>query len=338
MKRIIICSDGTWNEPDQMDRDRVCPSNVVKIARAIQITNDQPLFYDKGVGTSGWFDKIAGGALGRGLDKNVMDDYEFIVQNYNEGDRIFCFGFSRGAYTVRSLGGLIGKCGILTQINIDKIDDVFKNYRDRDISGESETIKSFKTQYCHSDNTIFFMGVWDTVGALGIPIRGLNRLTAKRYHFHDVRLGAHISNAFQALAIDEQRSPFEPAIWKTENLENQRVEQRWFVGVHSNIGGGYVDTGLSDLTLEWMITKVKECDPELVFDERYIEKNLNPDFRGELRKSRTGYYKLSPPLVRQLFLAENAYETVDDSVSQRYFDMTCDYQPENLQEIEEKLK
>lgn len=333
MKNIVICTDGTWNEPDQMDRDRVCPSNVVKTARAIKDDDSQQVYYYKGVGTKGVIDKYSGGAFGHGLFKNIKKAYSYLVDNYEDGDNIICLGFSRGAYTARSLGGLIGKCGILKKENKNHIKEAYKIYRRRKESEE------FKKKYCHENNEILFMGVWDTVGALGVPLRSLNWITQWRFKFHDVLLGDHIRYAFHAVAIDEKRRPFQPTLWKSGSTsrrkeryaDQQDVRQRWFCGAHSNIGGGYVDTCLSDITLEWMIKKLKECS-SLEFDEHYLQRILNGDFHGELRDSRTMLYLVSKcaPNIRRPLQQGYIGQEIDKTVYRRWNSKTCYYKPGNL--------
>lgn len=334
MKSIVICTDGTWNEPDQMDRDRVCPSNVVKMARIIEQNSDQLVYYDKGVGTKKGLDKITGGAFGHGLYENVKQAYSHLVDHYEDGDKIYCFGFSRGAFTARSLGGLIGKCGILKKGNKDKIKKVYKIYR-KGLDGEE-----FKGKYCHDKNEIFFMGVWDTVGALGIPLSTLNWLTSWRFKFHDVLLGEHIRYAYHAVAIDEKRRTFKPTLWKISNDKpreeryagQHEVEQRWFCGAHCNIGGGYVDTGLSDLALEWMAEKVRNTCSPLVLNTDDPKNILKPNFYGELRDSRTLLYFPAKffPHIRPVLLPKYINQTTDRSVTDRWYSKTCYYEPENL--------
>lgn len=334
MKNIVICTDGTWNEPDQMDRDRVCPSNVVKIARVIKDDDTQLVYYDKGVGTNKWsLDKYTGGAFGHGLYKNVKQAYLHLVKNYEDGDNIICLGFSRGAYTARSLGGLIGKCGILKKENIGHLDDAYKIYR-KSLDGVK-----FKANYSHANNEILFMGVWDAVGALGIPLRSLNWITRFRFKFHDVLLGDHIRYAFHAVAIDEKRRPFAPTLWKSGNTEKrlakydqqQDVEQRWFCGAHSNIGGGYVDADLSDITLKWMIEKLK-ASASLKFNEDCLSRILDPHYHGELRDSRTMLYLVSKflPHIRRPMQDGYIGQKIDGSVNERWNSKTCYYKPKNL--------
>ena len=293
-RHLVVCTDGTWNQPDQRDRDRIVPSNVVKMARAIagKTTDNilQLVYYDTGVGTGGWWDRVKGGAFGVGLLDNIKQAYTALEQEFRPEDKLFLFGFSRGAYTARSLAGLIGLCGIPDRGKHDPaeaIEHAFKIYRSKKRHGEAE---EHRQKYSYTNNAIHFIGVWDTVGALGIPVGLLRGIARSRFRFHDVTLGSHIKYAYHALAIDERRRPFTPTLWLDENVApHQQVEQVWFPGVHSNIGGGYVDAGLSDRALLWMCLKAREAG--LGFKADYMNLRVTPNYHGELRSSRRGIYK-----------------------------------------------
>ena len=309
MKRIIICCDGTWNKPGNRDRGKMVKTNVQKIYESInEGTAEVPQvkFYGQGVGTGFSFrNHFLGGATGLGIDENIQDAYKFLMWNYSQGDQIYLFGFSRGAYTVRSLAGFIRNCGIMKPEYLHLISEAYHLYRDRTslTHPDSDLMKAFKKSYgIDSDETILrFMGVWDTVGALGIPLK-LFGASNKKFEFHDVTLSSKIEYAYHALAIDEKRKIFRPALWeisdnaiKTPGV--QTSEQVWFSGVHSNVGGGYEDAGLSDITLEWMIDKA--ANTGLEFDEQYKDK-IKMSSVGELRNSRTGMYRIFPPLLRKI--------------------------------------
>ena len=171
-KRIVICADGTWNRTEK-DLVKDFPTNILKLARAIKPvdTEDVPqqVFYDRGVGS--YYDPVVGSATGKGLHKNIMDDYRYIVQNYAPGDEIYLFGFSRGAYTVRCLCGLINNCGILKRPNAALIQRAFDHYKkpSKAYAPRGEKSVSFRKQYAHPSREVNFVGVWDTVGAMGIP-------------------------------------------------------------------------------------------------------------------------------------------------------------------------
>lgn len=318
-RNLIVCTDGTWNTPDQVDRGRVVPSNVVKIARAASAESDhngqvreQLLYYDLGVGTGGTFDKFIGGMTGKGLARNVMQAYAAIARHYRPGDRLYLFGFSRGAYTARSLSGMIGLCGIpdISRLSPQEVEEVMKDadeiYRldpQKKKSERENRANEFAEEYRHSNGgiqkEIWFIGAWDTVGALGVPLKVATLFILKKYKFHDPALGDHIKNAFHALAIDERRGPFKPTLWSAGNLQNgQTVEQLWFPGVHTNIGGGYVDSGISDRALLWMCLKARDCG--MGFRKQYLNEQLQPNYHGEVRDSMSAMYKVLAPKTRQI--------------------------------------
>ena len=295
-RHLVVCTDGTWNTPDQRDHGLVVSSNVVKAARAVAGRNDcgveQFVYYDTGVGTGDRWDRIKGGLFGIGLSENVKQAYEALGKTFEAGDRIFLFGFSRGAYTARSLAGLIGLCGIPDGRKKDNVTEIaekaFRVYRSS--TGTCERAKRAGQHiecYSHTDgngrplNNIHFIGVWDTVGALGIPFGLFRAYNRHRFRFHDTALGDHIERAYHALAIDERRGPFEPTLWQNgKAAAKQVVEQVWFPGVHTNIGGGYIDHGLSDRAFLWMCLKAR--DAGLGFKTDYMSLRVNPDYRGEL--------------------------------------------------------
>ena len=229
MKRIVICSDGTWSTPD-----RELPTNVTRMARAVLPTAPdgaaQVVFYDAGVGTEGsWLWRLLGGVSGRGLEKNIRDCYRFLVHNYEEGDEIYLFGFSRGAYTVRSLAGMVRNVGVLRKSDADQFRNAYRLYRRSDASPASSEAAAFRAAHSR-EAAITFIGVWDTVGALGIPLRRLGRLTASHHQFHDVELSGIVRHGCHALAIDEKRGPFRASLWEAKPKPGQIVEQVWFSG------------------------------------------------------------------------------------------------------------
>jgi hypothetical protein len=277
-KRLVICCDGTWNAPDSAH-----VTNIEKIARTIStavIEGDPPVqqlvLYLRGVGSGGYFaDRILGGAFGFGLFDNIRAAYRFLALNYDDDDEIFVFGFSRGAYTARSLVGMVGRVGLLTRQSLidGQLPEAVDRYRRqrpgrRTYHGSSD--ERFKQVHSHARSDITFLGVFDTVGALGVP-----GAVGHRHQFHDVRLGDHVHVARQALAIDEHRMKFEPSLWKVPTDGSQRaadtpdrVKQVWFEGCHSDVGGGYGQTGLSDTALEWMVREAKK--EGLAFDDELL--------------------------------------------------------------------
>jgi uncharacterized protein (DUF2235 family) len=341
-KRIVICADGTWNTPDQKDGDEVHPSNVTKTALCVAPCDKngmpQIVYYDKGVGTE-WYDRIRGGISGVGISKNIKQAYRFLVDTYEEGDEVFLFGFSRGAYTVRSTVGLIRNCGLLNKENSSQIDSAFDLYRRRDNASHPAAIEAvlFRKTYSR-EIPIKFIGVWDTVGALGIPVKNLDIINRMlNIEFHDVQLSRIVENAYQALAIDEVREPFQPCIWEqqSQTMGQQQMEQVWFAGVHSNIGGGYADSGLSDIAFLWMNDKAEACGLE--FDCSALETQnivISPRWDGVLRDSKTFLYKLFSDYIRPIGKAKNGNESVHPYAKKRftYGNGSHQYRPKNLRE------
>jgi len=297
MKRLILCCDGTWNSADQKENGIPCPTNVVRIAYRIAKAESgisQIVYYGQGVGTGNTIDKITGGAFGRGVEDNIFDAYRFLIANYEPGDELYLFGFSRGAFTARSIAGMIRKCGILCREHIGRYIEAVDLYRTNENPNEDRPTE-FRSHYSvngENPTPIRFIGVWDTVGSLGIPLRGLRRLTRRKHQFHDTELSGSVTYACHALAIDERRSPFEPTLWQYKPKEGQTVEQVWFPGVHTNVGGGYPDRTLADITLKWMIEKAKSAG--LAFDSK-VEKVLlvSPDYNGKLYNSKRGFYRVT---------------------------------------------
>jgi len=302
-KKLIVCADGTWNTENKTDQGRPCATNVVKVARALLPTDSrgvpQIVHYEKGVGTDFGLE-VRGGALGRGIFQNVSDGYDFLVHNYEPGDLIYLFGFSRGAYTARSLAGMIRNSGILKRGQESFRDDAIALYRDYDPATAPDGPVSVQFRADHSYETdIEFIGVWDTVGALGIPgLDGRFRLLkGLDWQFHDVRLSRIVKNAFHALAIHEHRAEFVPTLWEkqapwdhtaTPPVE-QVLEQMWFSGAHSDVGGGYPETGLSDVALEWMVGKAEQAGG-LEFDRASL--NLDPDPLADGHDSFGTFFKI----------------------------------------------
>ena len=301
MRNLIVCADGTWNTPDQQHDGVPTPTNVVRLYNAIADKhsngNDQIKYYHPGVGTDGkWWDKLAGGAVGVGLNKNVMSAYKWLGTTYQPGDRIWLFGFSRGAYTVRSLAGMITSCGLVELSGLPD-DDIWtrvekvleRGYR----KGEDKKIwgKDWKLLRPEPNKkiTVFFLGVWDTVGALGIPddMAILNLLDdTEKYSFHNTDLNSRIEHARHAVAVDEMRASFAPTLWT--KLGTTDVKQIWFPGVHSDVGGGYPETQLSDGALKWMMDAAKAAGLEF---HAGMYAQVLPDSRGVLHDSHSGMFK-----------------------------------------------
>lgn len=294
MKNIVLCFDGTWNTIDAQ-----YPTNVVRTAQLVAARGsaaEQIVYYDSGVGTGEVtvgkrLDTLLGGVFGRGLLENVEHAYRFLILNYTPGDKIFVFGFSRGAFSARSLGGLIRNCGILKKEHVGKVKMAIDHYKSRDPENDprAEKSKAFRDEYgiagcaveTHTDRqekttgmstdsrqpiTIEYMGIWDTVGALGIPQHlFLASSVNKKYKFHDGALSTVVLSGRHALAIDEERRIFVATPWtnvKKLNDDAMKLDptikeppyaQQWFPGDHCSVGGGGDVEGLSSGALVWVI-------------------------------------------------------------------------------------
>jgi uncharacterized protein (DUF2235 family) len=306
MKRLIVCCDGTWNSADQEREGLPCPTNVVRLAYRVAKRDQatpQIIYYDQGVGTGNVLDRYSGGALGEGLEDNIHDAYRFLVANYEPDDELFFFGFSRGAFTARSIVGMVRKCGILSRSAVKQYRAARELYRD-DTHPDHPAAVKFRTDYSvcgAADITVKFIGVWDTVGALGIPLRGLRSLTRRDHQFHDTQLSGTVEFAYHALAIDEHRAPFEPTLWTYHPKPGQTVEQIWFCGAHSDVGGGYAEAGLSDLSLGWMLDRALNAGLKL--DRAAITAyplRMNPI--ADLHNSKTGLYRVTAGIDRPIGL------------------------------------
>ena len=326
MKRLIVCCDGTWNRPDRSNA-----TNVIRMTRLISPTAPdgtvQTVFYDQGIGTGNIVDRLTGGAFGTGLDENIQDGYRFLSHNYDDGDEIFVFGFSRGAYTARSLAGLIRKCGLMLKRHSDRVAEGYALYRKRDASADEPESVNFRASYSREVD-IKFVGVWDTVGALGVPLRRLKWLTRDRYKFHDTQLSGSVKFAYHALAIDERRGSFEPTLWTGVPKPGQIVEQQWFAGVHSDVGGGYRERGLANITLDWMMRKARSCGLE--FDEEFAAEDVKPDPHDAIHETFTSFYRLARPFQRPIAAAHDSAESVHPSALQRMEDADLGYRPLNV--------
>lgn len=319
MKRLVVCYDGTWNA--LTDPDAV--TNVVRVGQAIKATDEhnrsQIVYYNAGVGSGGPLDQLLGGVFGAGLRSNVKRGLAFLTLNWVEGDEIYIFGFSRGAYTARALAGVITAIGgIPRQEYFDHLEDIWNFYR---LSPNERRSEAARQKY-HIDDMVFevpkptplikCLAVWDTVGAYGIPagfgFSGLARkLTSWTRGFHDNMIHPRIEVGLQALAIDEQRPAFSPTTWvgdPTNPHANQHVEQVWFVGAHANVGGGYTRSGLSDLALIWIMARV-EALTKLRFSADYIGRYFWPCAMCSLYRSSRGWWRLASlsPYHRPLFPA-----------------------------------
>ncbi len=338
-RRIVLLFDGTWNKPESN-------TNVERLRRLIAPRDasgvEQIVEYIPGVGVAPGMTHLLGGAFGYGLSGNVMEGYHRLCEKWQPGDDVYLFGFSRGAYTARSLGGLIRKCGLLKRGADGKlaqaaISSAYDFYRDTTIQPDDPAAQNFRAQ--HSvEIGIHFIGVWDTVGSLGIPdTASWFPFARASYQFHDTELSKIVKYAYQALALDEHRADFSPTVWTrnpdslkpgetltSKKLEQIEIEQRWFIGSHADVGGGNDRDGagrkpdpLPDLPLAWLQQKAiaagLACDKILVPStdaDTGVPRNSYAEFMYGI------YKELKPPFDRTLGLGVN--ETVDNSVWQRW--------------------
>jgi uncharacterized protein (DUF2235 family) len=327
MRRLIVCCDGTWNRADW---EGGTATNVIRIARCIRpvtapcAPGGQPIsqivYYHPGVGTGNRLDRLLGGALGIGVAQNVRDAYAFLVNNYEPGDEIFLFGFSRGAFTARVLSGLIRVLGLLSKWEMGAFPDAWSYYRLTDQGRETHRAEFDRLFPDRRAVRIRCVAVWDTVSALGLAenrITGKWQPCASEYRFLRGALGAHIDHAFQALAIDEHRGPFAPQIWRQSDPAppGQVLKQMWFVGVHSDTGGGYPDHGRSDVALLWIASELVarnllELDTQRLCDEFDRAKAYADAYPHD---SETWWYRHLTP-VRERDVAQGASEFVHESV------------------------
>jgi len=332
MANIVICADGTWNRPEE-DLEKDHATNVLKIARAIKPKLGdlkQHVFYDWGLGS--YHSSVSAGVTGSGIHKNILDGYRYIVQNYSLGDQIYLFGFSRGAYTVRALCGLINNCGIVKRADaklIQKAWNIYKRSQKKYSPSGTESI-AFRKAHCHASRSVHFVGVWDTVGSLGIPFSLLGLLDSKD-EFYDTKMGSNVNIARHALAIDEQRQDFEPTLWVPR--QGVDLKQVWFSGVHTDVGGSYAPdkktgTVASDVPLDWMIIEAKSAGLKF---EPHLVKNLSDGTLAPLHKSHRHVFRFKKALHRPL-VNENYPSTVHSSVKVRY-EADAKYRPKRLKEL-----
>lgn len=335
MRRLIALFDGTWEKPESN-------TNVERLRRLIAprdaVGVEQRVEYFPGVGVVSGLAHLVGGAFGYGFSGTVKDGYRWLCRQWQAGDDIWLFGFSRGAYTARSLAGMIRKCGLLRRDGDGTVGDhaiaaAYAFYRDAGIKpGDAQAIAWRAERSAETD--IHFIGVWETVGALGIPHTAAWFPFARvRYEFHDTELSHIVKHAYQALALDEHRASLAPTKWTrnpgtlalgespTDKKAGQvEVEQRWFVGSHADVGGGYRHDGsgrapdlLPDLTLAWLQGKAMAAG--LGCKERFLpppDTDLGAPHLsyGEFMY---GLYKFFSPSYNRV-IGGGINETIDESV------------------------
>jgi uncharacterized protein (DUF2235 family) len=283
-KNIVVFSDGTGQEGGMGNN-----TNVYKLFNMVEDrTVDQITFYDRGLGTG--FRKITGNISGMGISQNIYECYKFIFENYMAGDNIFLFGFSRGATTVRSLSAFIHLFGVLPKSRPELIKKAYKIYKIEDSAERKKRADDLVARNHNHWTKVKFTGVWDTVDALGLPIKSLSTLVdwfpIFRHKFHNLALSESVEHARQALAIDDERLTFHPKIWDREIKPYQTMKQVWFCGMHTDVGGGYKEQDLSDIPLIWMAEEAKQFGLR-IYPKHKVQ--THPDADGIMHDSRKGF-------------------------------------------------
>lgn len=357
-RRLVLCLDGTWNSGFEETRRRdehtvLKPTNPLKLSRAVKPQAGdgrmQITYYDIGVGALAEYpglsnkllrvgDRIMGGAWGAGFEGNVEDALHFLVMNHEDDDEVFVFGFSRGAAEARGVtqfldwaGGLPPKCDayylpiffrhfVMTQGATHqcqaKVDEINERHRVEN----KPPLKPFRPV------RVKFLGVWDTVLALGSRFESVeadSTSTFARSFYAGRTPAAGVEHAYQALAVDERRFDFRPEIW-TSCRPEQKMEQRWFAGVHSNVGGAYGNDGLANLALQWIVTAASDPKVGLDVDSDFLG-HYRPWFGDTMYDSYTPFYRVLDLVrsrrgagVRSLVnVPAGANATLDKSVIQR---------------------
>src|ERR1700738_273060 len=353
VKRIALFLDGTWNNV-------AANTNVWRLKSLCDATPEQLVYYSAGVGTQSG-EHLSGGMFGIGIDKEVTDAYEWLIENYQPEAQLFIFGFSRGAFTARSLAGFISKCGLLQAGSPVSITQMFERYRkgtaisilklanapESELSQEDKLIKAYSQSI-----PIWFQGVWDTVGSLGVPLPFIPKVSHDDFAFLETDLRINDTRAYHALAIDEHREAFAPTLW-VKNTPKQgecppprdldHVEQRWFPGAHANVGGGYEDDLLAEVPLIWIMNKAAAHG--LAFRHSVnVDGNVSAcPIRDSYAEMAHGVYKLitfgkqlyrpigAEPVDTGDAVKTTINETIDASVFERWRSDAA-YRPKNLVE------
>jgi uncharacterized protein (DUF2235 family) len=309
-RNLVVLFDGTWNNK----RTR---TNVVRMRESIRSRGrddaQQPVFYDEGVGTK-WSNRLSGGAYGRGLSENIQQGYAWLSRRHAPGDAIYVFGFSRGAYTARSLVGLIRKCGLLNSVTPQSVAQAYELYRAKAVAPTDAGAVDFRARHAR-ETRVRFIGVWDTVGALGIPLSQVP-FSRDYYQWHDTELSKIVDYAIQAVAVDEHRKDFGVTLWSRLKPDNVRVEQRWFAGAHSDVGGGEGGP-LPNLALRWLQDTAEEAGLALQDKAPVGPQDALGPISDSFRSFMLGIYKwFKKPYHRPFGTGVN--EVVDESVWQRW--------------------
>jgi uncharacterized protein (DUF2235 family) len=308
VRNLVVACDGTWNEPDQLDGGELAPTNVMKFGRAVaRMRGQQVVHYEKGVGTRAW-ESLPGGIYGYGLEKRIQAGYRFLRKRFADAkwqrkqNRIFIIGFSRGSYTARRLAGLISHSGI--PVSPDDASLGWEMYLHKD----KASARKLKKEGRFFDCPIEMVGVWDTVKATNDP------------DYHDNVLSSNVVAGYHAMAIDERRKFFPILRWNRD----PRALQVWFAGVHSDVGGGYKQSGLADVAFEWMIYRAMKHG--LKFKKNYLDEHMKPASLGKIHDSYKGIWK--PMAVKTRVIQKTDW--VHESVAKRLKDKKPPYRPDNV--------
>lgn len=384
-KRLILCFDGEWTtNHDGPEREHsvfgggvsmlhpdpardFTETNVEKLYRSLLARSHdgwpQQRWYSSG---SGWARPIKSGRFGRGLDQTILQGYLYLAATYEEGDEMYLYGFSRGAYIARSVAGLIRNCGLVRRETLHRsdlvaldtvlpaptmsdhasadveaaltatlgnpanhlLDEAYRIYRERDHNADTQTAVTFRKRYAR-EIPITLLGAWDTVGALGIPFQALKQLGDHKYNFHDTDLSHIVQHAYHAVALDEHREDYKATLWTSAPKHGQVIEQCWFPGSHGDVGGAYRNHALGDLSLAWMQRKSQQAG--LALDLKAGATMANPlgpahDSFGE---TFPGVWKwFQPRFYRPVMQSGAGTEVLDESVRIRVQQVPA-YHPRN---------
>jgi uncharacterized protein (DUF2235 family) len=336
-KNILLCFDGTWNTPgDKASPAEDDSTNVFRFFERVNATSDQGRaqlkWYNQGVGTE-WMNRVRGGAFGLGLDRHILDGYRKLIEAYQDGDEVFVIGFSRGAYTARSLVGLIRNCGLLRVDDEILVDRAYEIYRSGD-RVDSEHALAFRKANSR-EIRIKFVGVWDTVGALGVPLQSFKEFNAEQYAFHDTKLSSIVVNAFHAVAVDEHREPYQATMWGPQDAKDkdhgQVLHQLWFSGAHADVGGGYKGAHpIADLTLRWMQKNAQACGLALQLlplpdRQKAVLSELHDSFTEFLGGFFSFFHRRH---YRTMGKSDQGPQLLDNSIKERV-KARADYRPKN---------
>ena len=256
----VILLDGTLSTLSPGGESNI--GRIYRLLRAVPQPSHLSLYYEAGVQWHMWSD-TANVAMGRGINRQIRRAYGWLASRYRPGDRVFLFGYSRGAYAVRSLAGIIDQVGLL-RVDCATERNVLLAYRYYQTADASASERAFTRQFCYPKVEIEAIGVFDTVKALGIRLPFLWMWTEPQHDFHSHALSSIVRHGFHALALDETRAAFEPVLWKTTDGDwHDRVRQVWFRGAHGDVGGhlgGFHEARpLANIPLVWMLDEVEAC-------------------------------------------------------------------------------